>query len=192
VYLTPDQLLDAASLPSCTCKRGKSRCHHMAVAMLHAYRSVSCTDKVCRWSQPVESDSNIQTVSEMFAQSKPAPCLNRPMTDDDRAFFLHNLQQSGVQCGMTWLLSPEPSASIPAAPTICDLLLDRGLSADANDGDVAAFIAELSVSADCIASIELQTHGQQTNLLWHQFRCGRLTASNFGSIIKTMKSRLLP
>ena len=39
--------MDERNVPSCTCKHGTYRCHHMAVTMLNAYRSVSSTDKTC-------------------------------------------------------------------------------------------------------------------------------------------------
>ena len=31
--------------------RGNFRCHHMAVALLHAQKSVSKTDGECQWSK---------------------------------------------------------------------------------------------------------------------------------------------
>lgn len=41
-----DSILDA----KCSCVRGTVSCHHMAAVMLHAYRSLSVTDKECSWS----------------------------------------------------------------------------------------------------------------------------------------------
>ena len=34
----------------CTCPRGTVSCHHIAAALLYAYRNVSCTDKGCAWN----------------------------------------------------------------------------------------------------------------------------------------------
>ena len=35
----------------CECPRGNFRCHHMAVALLHAQKSLSKTDGECQWSK---------------------------------------------------------------------------------------------------------------------------------------------
>ena len=34
---------------TCTCPRGKFRCHHIAVAVLHAQKIIASTDAECRW-----------------------------------------------------------------------------------------------------------------------------------------------
>jgi len=134
--------------------------------MLHAYRTVSRTDKICGWSRPKSSSADVQTVAEMYKDSSSAH-LNRSVTDEDRSFFLQTLQQSGIQCGMSWVLSPEPPAdAVRATPTVRDVVFQRNLSHDSSDSDITAFMADLSVTAEQIASVELITRGQQNNPLW--------------------------
>src|SRR5664279_2247680 len=51
---------------------------------------------------------------------------------------------------------------------------------------------KLAVSTDQIVAIEKLTHGQHTNKFWTAFRCGRLTVSNFGLVLRACRRNSYP
>jgi len=164
----------------------------MAVAMLHAYRSVSCTDQMCMWSAPKSSAPNVRTVADMYPDSTSA-VLNRPVSDADRMSLLNSLLQCDTQCGMTWLLSPEPPAAALTVPSVREVIL----SVSSEDQTVSAFqlmdiISELVLSKEHIMAVETSTRQQHENPLWGHYRAGRLTASNFGAVIHCMQGSQKP
>ena len=97
----------------------------MAVAMLHAYKNVSCTDKACSWSRPKTSGAaamEVQPVAQMYRERAGGATLNRPVNDDDRKSLYSSLLTANMQCAIAWLLSPEPAIVEYSVPLIKDLL----------------------------------------------------------------------
>jgi len=192
--VTEERQVDERNPPSCTCERGTYRCHHMAVAMLNAYRSVSSTDKMCVWSRPTAAagSSSTTSITEMYADTCPGASLDRPVSDVDRQAFLSDLHSSGRHCGMSWLLVPEPTSPAANPSTVYEKLKKSSLLVNSKSEDMLQFSKTLTVSTDDIHQIEEITRGQSTNPLWHQYRSGRLTASNMGAVIKCMESHREP
>ena len=123
VYIDDNKEIDTTNVPTCTCERGQFRCHHMAVAMLHAYKSVSSTDQTCIWSRPKSTTADtLRTVSDMYPNVKPTATLDRPVCDDDRSDFLQSLLQENRQSAMTGFLSAEPTESTTAVPFVYEIL----------------------------------------------------------------------
>lgn len=96
VYHTDKKMVDTTNWPSSTCERGKYRCHHMAVAMIPANRTVSCTDKPCSWSKPKKSTINqaaVRTISEIYPNKKTFSYLDHEMAEEDEDWFRNKLQR---------------------------------------------------------------------------------------------------
>lgn len=183
VYLDDHQSIDPTNPPSCTCERGTFRCHHMAVAMLHAYKNVSCTDKACSWSRPKVSGAaavEVQPIGQMYRERAEGAMLNRPVNDDDRTSLLSSLLTANKHCSMAWLLSPEPPVVKHSVPLIKDLIQSESVSLS----EIESFMSMLLLNKEQIEAAEINTRGQRDNPLWGQFRAGRITASNFGFILK--------
>lgn len=193
VYHTDDKMVDTTNWPSCTCERGKYRCHHMAVAMIHANRTVSCTDKSCSWSKPKKSTSNqaaVPTISEMYPDKKTISYLDRDMNEEDVDWFYNKLQEKGRYCSMLWLLSKEPVEPNRPAPTIEDMVTSEAFLQC--DMPIVFVLNTMAVTREQILRVEEVTRGQTCNDLWNLYRVGRVTASKFGSIIKCMQSNKQP
>nr|XP_042902790.1 uncharacterized protein LOC122270229 [Parasteatoda tepidariorum] len=58
--------------------------------------------------------------------------------------------------------------------------------------DSASFLEKAKLSPEDISSIEMETRGQSSNWKWARYRKFRLTASNFGFVIKAMKRNSYP
>ena len=123
MYIDDNKEIDTANVPTCTCERGQFRCHHTAVAMLRAYKSVSSTDQTCIWSRPKSTTAvTLRTVSDMYPDVNPAATLDRPVCDDDRGDFLQSLLQENRQSAMTWFLLAEPTETTTAVPFVYEIV----------------------------------------------------------------------
>ena len=59
---------------NCTCPRGLFKCHHMAVLLLHAQKTVSKTDTECQW---VKKKSQDETRYVLVNQSEQVDDLEK-------------------------------------------------------------------------------------------------------------------
>ena len=167
----------------------------MAVAMLHAYKNISSTDRVCKWSRPKSSATDVHTVAEMYPETLPTATLDRAVSEADRSSFLTSLLQCNPHCGLTWLLTsepPEPPAETCKVPTVPEVIHLLSYTTNITDVQVDELLSKLSVSKDQITFVESNTRGQQQNPLWGQYRSGRLTASNFGKVLMCMDGKRKP
>ena len=193
VYVDDERNIDNKTVPVCTCERGQFRCHHMAVVMLHAYKNVSSTDNVCKWSRPKSSAArNVYTVSEMYPDTKPTGHLDRPVSDEDRQSFVTSLQQVNTPCAFSWFLSPEPVGTVCSVPSVSEVVHTHNLSPDLTPQQLADLMGSLCVTQEQIRAVEMGTKNQHNNPLWGHYRSGRLTASNFGAIVKCVEGNRKP
>lgn len=84
---------------------------------------------------------------------------------------------------MSWLLSPEPEGETCSLATysfakIVESVGHKGLE---------AILASMVLPDEQWRSIQVATTGQRSNPNWHLFRRGRLTASNFGVVLKAKR-----
>ena len=63
------------------------------------------------------------------------------------------------------------------------LLPVKNLSVQGKENQIAYIQDKVKISNDAVETIATITKGQRTNPLWHHVRKGRLTASNFGSVL---------
>lgn len=89
---------------------------------------------------------------------------------------------------MHWVMSPEPqldAGSVINIPAVADLLLTRQYFVAQNKTHWLK--QQLSTTTDQILDVERKTRGQRSNPWWMVARKLRLTASNFGVILGSIK-----
>ncbi|CAL8391534.1 unnamed protein product [Arctogadus glacialis] len=140
----------------------------------------------CRVKKPASTKASM-LVSELYPQVEETyDALARDVTEEDMDWFRSEL--CGTQCGMTWLLSPEPQPQPQhqALPTVPQLVREhRALGLE-------AVLASLGLSEDQRLAVQTATMGQRANPQWQQHRQGRLTASNFGAVLSRRSSAPCP
>ena len=91
--------------------------------------------------------------------------------------------------GVCWLLSrePEPAAQLPLK-AIEEIIFSEGfLREQTSLGQLEYFMRKVKVGQDIIKEVSVLTTGQCDNPAWHLARKGRLTASNFGAVLKAKR-----
>ena len=135
----------------------------------------------CEWKKQKAPDQ-VKSVEELYPCPKEYNCLEREISNEDRSLFYQELKKYGNFTGTLWLLSPEPEKSnVLPVITVEDIVLSEEF---VNHVDKKSYLAEkLRVSEDQRIALNKATIGQQDNPCWHVIRKGRLTASNFGSVL---------
>ena len=91
---------------------------------------------------------------------------------------------------MAWLTSPEPPSVALPVPTVDDILTRPGL-AEAQS-PVEFLMQQMAIDPASSCQVEEMTRGQADNPLWSVYRRGRLTASNFGPVVRCLNSNRKP
>lgn len=87
-----------------------------------------------------------------------------------------------------WILSPEVPVEKPPVPLVEDLLLsDSFLHAEDQDNWLRT---QLKVTEDIINTTAEKTKGQRNNAVWAIVRKLRITASNFGQVLKAARRKM--
>lgn len=184
----------------CECPRGAFKCSHAAALFIHGIHNLSRTDVECSWKKRKTADKIPDSATEMYPPNKENyMCLSRMPTDEDRRSLFSHLREYGRFTGLWWIMSPEPRPPQPLPiPTIEDLIQSEDfLSIEGIQDQIAYIQNRAKVSDVTITELAQLTKGQRDNPLWQQLRKGRLTASNFGSVLKakritpSLKKRLL-
>ena len=166
---------------TCTCPRGEDICHHRAALLLYAKDNLSKTDVPCRWVQR-KQPTKVMSVDEMYPGTGEMNVIDRPVDEGDRAWFRQQLLAVNRFTGFAWLLAPEPEKVTAPVPTVCDIRLTEDYLKAADS--VAYVTSQLPLSPAKIQAAEVATRGQSDNSMWAIVRKGRLTASNFGPVLK--------
>ena len=122
----------------------------------------------------------------MFPPPKKYTCLSRKPTNIDRADLYKDLKEYGRFTGLCWILSPEPpvTAKLPV-PTIEEIIFsEEFLQARGPQEQLDCLVRRCRIPSEEIVKISDITVGQRDNPAWHLARKGRLTASNFGCVLK--------
>lgn len=84
----------------CSCPRGQYRCHHMAVVLLHAMKSLSKTDREHTRNKR-KSNEEVKTVDELYPPAKsPYHACACSVNEEDKECFAQSLV--GVQGGLAF------------------------------------------------------------------------------------------
>lgn len=171
---------------SCECPVGDFKCSHAATLCIFAMRELSATDVECQWKKAVVKPQTLP-MSELYPQEDETyNPLARDITEEDVDWFRSAL--CGVQCGMTWLLSPEPQhqpqqQALPTVPQLVREFKGQGME---------RVLAALQLTEEQRLAIQTATVGQRSNTEWHRHRQGRLTASNFGAVLSRRSASPAP
>ena len=142
------------------------------------------------WNRPAQPTDQTHPIRFYYPPPIFEP-LDRPPDREDREFFREELKRKGINCGFSWLLAPEPPQMDLPSVVVDDILADAGFVGSSNQ--VGYFLQKMSLTTTQIWDIERSTRGQRDNVLWGMLRKGRLTASNFGKVLKASSSnRQLP
>ncbi|KAJ7376282.1 hypothetical protein OS493_035643 [Desmophyllum pertusum] len=126
---------------------------------------------------------------EMFPPPKAYCSLSRKPTQADRSALYKDLQEYGRFTGLCWLMSPEPTtvSKLPI-PTIEEIIYsEEFLTTQGHQQQLDCLVRQAKIPEECISRISEITVGQRNNPTWHLARRGRLTASNFGCVLKAKR-----
>ena len=139
----------------------------------------------CQWRNRKSNTSlSNQAVSELLPPPKHHCALSRTPTHTDCSAFYEDLKKHGKFTGLCWLLSPEPPviSNLPM-PSIQEIIYsDQFLRARGVKEQLDCLNRSSKLDEEKIVRISEITVGQRKNPARHIAR-GRLTASNFGSIL---------
>ena len=122
----------------------------------------------------------------MFPPPKKYSALLRKPTQADRSALYEDLKQYGW---FTGLISPEPPvANKLPFPTIEEIIFsDKFLQARGCQQQLDCLVCRSRLQQAHILNISEVTVGQRDNPAWYLARKGRLTGSNFGSVLKAKR-----
>lgn len=174
---------------NCKCPRGLEICHHIAAAMFASRYEISKTDLPCSWV-PKPANDNIKTWKELYNIKTPQRLTERDLSDQEIEQFAISIRNE-LCCGFGWILRDEPdNLDVEVAVDVNSLLLSNELELAANQTEWLQ--KHLSVNEDQIKLIACATVGQHTNIDWLNVRRFRITASNFGALIGSIKRNRYP
>ena len=174
----------------CECPRGAFKCSHAAALFIHGIHNLSRTDVECQWRKRKSNTSlSTQAVTEMFPPPKKYSALSRKPTQADRSALYEDLKEYGRFTGLCWLISPEPPvANKLPFPTIEEIIFsDEFLQARGRQQQLDCLVRRSRLQQADILNISEVTVGQRDNPAWYLARKGRLTGSNFGSVLKAKR-----
>lgn len=167
------------------------RCSHAAALFIHGLYNLSRTDIECQWKKRKATNSLLPSVQEMFPPAKPAyRALLRDPTREERSELFQRLKNYGKFTGLYWLMSPEPqtqSKSLPVATVEDVIFQEEFLLLQGLQEQRQYFLNKVSVEWKTIEDVSRLTAGQRDNPSWQMIRRGRLTASNFGSVLNAKR-----
>lgn len=190
-YKVVINLNDAGKLSTCLCEcpRGKWLCSHMAAALIYAEKSgVSKTDLPSTWIRhPKRHQSTHSKFDKLFPEKKPdykATTVTTISTDQKEAFHML-LKDNEITCGMEWLLRHDDD-SVSQSPIVVDV---SSLITNQNDNEVRE---TLKLCVHEIEKIEILTRGQRLNDNWFIVKKLRISASNFGRVLRAVRINSFP
>ena len=125
----------------------------------------------------------------MFPPPKKYSALSRKPTQADRSALYEDLKKYGRFTGLCWLISPEPPlANQLPFPTIEEIIFsEEFLEATGRQQQLDCLVRRSRLQETDTLKISELTVGQRDNPAWFLARRGRLTASNFGSVLKAKR-----
>ncbi|XP_065056838.1 uncharacterized protein LOC135685036 [Rhopilema esculentum] len=181
VFLRNDEIISS----ECECPRGSYKCAHAAAIIIHGIHNLSRTDVECEWKKQ-KAPLDVKSVEELYPCPKEYNCLKREVNDDDRSWFYQELKKYGSFTGTLWLLSPEPAKALLPITPVEDIIVSSEFINHNNQREY--LVKRLEITAEQRLKVNQVTIKQRENPSWHILRKGRLTASNFGSVLKAKKA----
>ena len=111
--------------------------------------------------------------------------ITRSPNTEDRQALYGSLKAYGRFTGLCWLVCPEPApqAKLPV-PTIEEIIYsEEFIQTRGTQQQLDCLVRKAKLTEADILLVSQITVGQRDNPTWHLARRGRLTASNFGSVL---------
>ena len=111
--------------------------------------------------------------------------ITRSPNTEDRQALYGSLKAYGRFTGLCWLMCPEPApqAKLPV-PTIEEIIYsEEFIQTRGTQQQLDCLVRKAKLTEADILLVSQITVGQRDNPTWHLARRGRLTASNFGSVL---------
>ena len=124
-----------------------------------------------------------RTADDIFPKPKQFRAIQRLVAEDDKVWFCDQLGKLDRWKGFHWLLAAERSVQ-PDLPvmTVEDITVSSEFVAAL---DKVGFLCnKIAVATEQIVGVEAITRGQSKNPSWALLRNGRITASNFGAVLR--------
>ncbi|XP_055998890.1 uncharacterized protein LOC130047587 [Ostrea edulis] len=142
------------------------------------------------WASYTEGRAKLQRRSENSVNSNHVLRFfydeeNRVITGTVQASMRNLAYKVMIQESLHWILSPEAPIQQPPVPLLEDLLLSEDFL-HVNDQDTW-LRQQLKVTSHIIETTVEKTKGQRTNALWAAVRKLRITASNFGQVLRAVR-----
>lgn len=170
----------------CECPKGKFKCSHAAALFINGIHNLSRTDIECQWRKKKSNTSlSLQAVEELFPLPKNYVAITRSPNTEDRQALYGSLKAYGRFTGLCWLMCPEPApqAKLPV-PTIEEIIYsEEFIQTRGTQQQLDCLVRKAKLTEADILLVSQITVGQRDNPNWHLARRGRLTASNFGSVL---------
>lgn len=125
----------------------------------------------------------------MFPLPKKYVAIARTPDASDRSALYEDLKEYGRFTGLCWLMSPEPApqAKLPI-PTIEEIIYsEEFIQTRGYQQQLDCLVRKAKVNEGDVVLVSEVTVGQRDNPAWHLARRGRLTASNFGSVLQAKR-----
>ena len=125
----------------------------------------------------------------MFPLPKNYVAITRSPNTADRQALYESLKAYGKFTGLCWLMNPEPApqAKLPV-PTIEEIIYsDEFIQTRGAQQQLDCLVRKAKITEGDVLLVSQITVGQRDNPAWHLARRGRLTASNFGSVLRAKR-----
>lgn len=125
----------------------------------------------------------------MFPLPKNYVAITRSPNTADRQALYESLKAYGKFTGLCWLMSPEPApqAKLPV-PTIEEIIYsEEFIQTRGAQQQLDCLVRKAKITEGDVLLVSQITVGQRDNPAWHLARRGRLTASNFGSVLRAKR-----
>lgn len=176
-------------------------CHHIGATLLAAHYELSKTDSDCCWAPVPRDNLQTKTVDEVFNLKKQPRVTNRNLTEDEVQELYGKLSDI-PPVGFKWILSSlfDEQNERKANNSENDQLLDsidvahliRSAEFDSVIDKTEFLKGKLKLTREKVSEISKMTIGQSSNVDWLVVRTNRITASNFGKIISSVKRNRFP
>lgn len=157
-----------------------------AALFINGIHNLSRADIECQWRKKKSNTSlSLQAVEELFRLPKNYVAITLSPDTEDRQALYGSLKAYGRFTGLCWLMSPEPApqAKLPV-PTIEEIIYsEEFIQTRGAQQQLDCLVRKAKLTEADILLVSQITVGQQNNPAWHLARRGRLTASNFGSVL---------
>ena len=167
----------------CECPRGSFKCSHAAALAIFATHNIGPTDLECKWKKPT-CGKEVNSAHKMYHRDKDyLPLPSGSVTEDKRQQLRDRWRGTGrcIPLGFAFFPEPEKHPSPISCLTVPEIVAQCG-----HLGPVA-ILPRMHLTEEQQKTILSMTVGQAANQDWHDQRKGRLTASNFGCVLKAKR-----